>query len=128
MLAQALVSSEVFLVRASPRKRNQALKNALEYIQSTTDEVVSISSFCRQTGTNERTLQRAFLDTYGTTPKFYMRAYRLNNAYKALLQGDADTTTVTNVAINLGYCHMSQFAADYHRLFGELPSETLRTN
>ncbi|MCX2981139.1 hypothetical protein EYC98_09710 [Halieaceae bacterium IMCC14734] len=25
-----------------------------------------------------------------------------------------------------GYWHMSQFALDYHRLFGELPSFTLR--
>jgi AraC family ethanolamine operon transcriptional activator len=128
MLAQALVSSEVFLVKVSPYKRSQVLKKALEYIQSTTDEVVSISSFCQQAGVHERTLQRAFLDTYGTTPKFYMRAFRLNDAYKALLQGDTDTTTVTNVAINLGFRHMGQFSADYHRLFSELPSETLRIN
>jgi AraC family ethanolamine operon transcriptional activator len=128
MLAQALVSSEVFLGKASPYKRSQVLKKALEYIQSTTGEVVSIRDFCRHTGVHERTLQRAFFDTYGTTPKYYMRAFRLNNAYKALLNSDADTTTVTNVAINLGYCHMSQFAADYHNLFGELPSETLHKN
>jgi len=57
-----------------------------------------------------------------------MKAFRLNNAYKALLHSDPDTTTVTNIAINLGYCHMSQFAADYRCLFGELPSETLRAN
>lgn len=128
MLAQALVSSEESLIRASPYKRSQVLKKALEYIQSTTDEVASINSFCQQTGVHERTLQRAFHETYGTTPKSYMQAFRLNNAYKVLSHGDADTTTVTNVAINLGYCHMSQFAADYRRLFGELPSKTLRTN
>jgi AraC family ethanolamine operon transcriptional activator len=97
-------------------------------MQSSTDEVVSISSFCQHAGLHERTLQRAFLDTFGTTPKSYMRAFRLNNAYKSLLHGDANITTVTDVAINLGDCHMSQFAADYRRLFGELPSETLRKN
>jgi hypothetical protein len=29
------------------------------------------------------------------------------------------------VALRKGYWHMSQFAADYRRLFGELPSSTL---
>lgn len=128
LLAQALLSSEESLSKATPYKRSQVLVKALEYIQSTTDQIDSIGILCQQTGIHERTLQRAFLDTYDTTPKSYMRAFRLNKAYKTLLHGDADTTTVTNIAINLGYCHLSQFATDYRRLFGELPSKTLRMN
>ena len=68
----------------------------------------------------------AFLDKYSVTPKSYLQSLRLNDAYKILLQSDPETTKVTDVAISLGYWHMSQFAADYRRQFGELPSETLK--
>jgi AraC-like DNA-binding protein len=109
-------------------KRSHALRTAIDYIQSEPDGILSVSSFCQLTGIHERTLQRAFLESYDMTPKSYMRIYRLNQAYKTLLRSDPDTTRVTDVAIDLGYCHLSQFATDYRRHFGELPSETLYTN
>ncbi len=82
---------------------------------------------CLDTGINNYTLQRAFLDQYGMTPKSYLQSLRLNDAYKMLLQSDPETTKVTDVALSQGYWHMSQFAADYRRQFGELPSATLRS-
>ena len=127
LLAQALMSSDAPVCKAAPDKRSRALKTAIEYIR-TTDEVISVNSFCRQTGVHERTLQRAFLDTYGITPKSYMQAFRLNDAYKTLVKSNPDSTSITEVASSLGYWHMSQFAADYRHQFGELPSQTLRTN
>jgi len=35
-------------------------------------------------------------------------------------------TLVTDVANSWGFWHMGQFAADFRRQFGELPSETVR--
>jgi AraC family ethanolamine operon transcriptional activator len=128
LLAQTLISSDAPVCKAAPGKRSRALKTAIEYIRTTTDEVISVNSFCRQTGVHERTLQRAFLDTYGITPKSYMQAFRLNDAYKTLVKSNPDSTRITEVANQLGYWHMSQFAADYRRQFGELPSATLRAN
>ncbi len=61
------------------------------------------------------------------TPKSYLQSLRLNDAYKILLQSYPETTKVTDVALSQGYWHMSQFAADYHRQFGELPSATLKS-
>ena len=37
---------------------------------------------------------------------------------------DPSTTRVTDVANEWGFWHLGQFAADYRRHFGELPSET----
>ena len=127
LLAQALMSSETQNGKAMPSKRNYAVKTAIDYIQSTSDEAISINKFCQETGINERTLQRAFLDLYNVTPKAYIQAFRLNNAYKKLLNSDPDTSRITEIASSLGYWHLSQFATDYHRQFGELPSKTLRT-
>jgi AraC family ethanolamine operon transcriptional activator len=33
---------------------------------------------------------------------------------------------ITAIAIHRGFWHMSQLTADYKRLFGETPSQTLR--
>jgi AraC family ethanolamine operon transcriptional activator len=125
LLLQALTSSEAVPFNSTPGKRNHALKTALEYIRSTSNELTSINSFCQQTGINERTLQRAFLDVYGVTPKAYFQALRLNSVYKTLFHSDPNSTRITDVAGKLGYWHMSQFGIDYRRQFGELPSETL---
>lgn len=127
LLAQALMSSDAPLSKEAPRKRNHALKTAIEHLRAT-DEIISVNRLCWQTGINERTLQRAFLDAYGVTPKSYIQAFLLNNAYKALLKSNPGSTSITEVANNLGFWHMSQFAADYRRRFAELPSETLRKN
>jgi AraC-like DNA-binding protein len=34
--------------------------------------------------------------------------------------------TIGDAAAQWGFFHLSHFAADYHLLFGELPSQTLR--
>ena len=126
LLAQALMTSEAGAVKATPAKRNHALKTAIEYIRSTSNEVITLNALCRDTGINERTLQRAFQDKYDVTPKHYILMHRLNNAYKSLLRSDYDSNKVTDIAINQGFSHMGQFSKDYRRQFGELPSETLK--
>lgn len=126
LLAKALMTSTVHKVRATTDKRNKTIKTATDYIHSSTEIVTSIQQLCRDTGINKRTLERAFLDKYGMTPKSYLQSLRLNDAHKMLLQCDPETTKVTDIALSLGYWHMSQFAADYRRQFGEPPSATLK--
>lgn len=125
-LAEALMTSTVHRGKATSENRIKTLKSAIDYIQASTDKAISIEQLCRDTGINKRTLERAFLDKYGMTPKSYLQSLRLNDAYKILWHSDPETTKVTDVALNLGYWHLSQFAADYRLHFGELPSETLK--
>ena len=126
LLAKALMTSVVHKAKATTDKRNKIIKTATDYIYSSTEMVASVQQLCRDTGINKRTLERAFMDKYDMTPKSYLQSLRLNEAYKLLLRSDQETTKVTNVALNLGYWHLSQFAADYRRMFGELPSTTLK--
>ena len=44
-----------------------------------------------------------------------------------LLHGraDAETTSVTEVAMTCGLRHLGRFAAEYHDRYGETPSQTL---
>lgn len=128
LLAEALMTSTVYSGIATTEKRNNDLKAATDYIRSSTDKAISIQQLCQDTGINKRTLERAFLDKYGVTPKSYLKAFRLNDVYKSLLHSDPESTKVTDVALSHGYWHMSQFAADYRRQFGELPSVTLKSH
>ena len=51
----------------------------------------------------------------------YLHALRLNRARRELRLADPDVSRVSDVANRWNFWHMGQFAADYRRLFGELP-------
>lgn len=126
LLSRALIQAETQEMKTMPTKRSYALKTAIDYIQATPHDKISLNSFCTDNGINERTLQRAFLEHYGITAKSYAKAHRLNHVFKTLSTSDANTTSIFDTASNHGFWHMGQFATDYHRHFGELPSETLK--
>ncbi|MFW2440282.1 MAG: helix-turn-helix domain-containing protein [Arenicellales bacterium] len=125
LLAQALLSSEDIPTISLPEKRRRALKEALKYIRKTPLKFVNYYKFHQETGINQRTLQRAFLDQYDISPKSYAKTHQLSNVYKALVRSNPEDINVHDVANRFGFKHMSQFAKDYHSHFGELPSETL---
>jgi len=77
-------------------------------------------------GISRRALQDCFHKTMGCTPKAYLSAFGLNAARRALEQATPEQATVSDIATRYGFWHLSQFAADYRRFFGELPSQTLR--
>jgi AraC family ethanolamine operon transcriptional activator len=55
----------------------------------------------------------------------YFKALRLDAVRQELKTAPAGTTTVRLIAQRWGFRHTGEFAADYRRLFGELPSQTL---
>jgi AraC family ethanolamine operon transcriptional activator len=76
-------------------------------------------------GASERTLRRGFRERFGVSPKAYLLAQRLIDVRRTLRTADPDATLVADVANRFGFWHMGQFAADYRKHFGELPSQTL---
>jgi len=106
--------------------RNRAIKRVKEHLAENPNESITVSLLCSIAGVSERTLQYAFLGHYGVTPKTYLKHYRLNGVRRELWRSNPDTTKVNDVASLWGFWHMGQFAADYRKLFGELPSETLQ--
>ncbi|MOA41251.1 transcriptional regulator EutR [compost metagenome] len=61
----------------------------------------------------------------GTNPVQYLRAIRLNRVRRDLRQNQRGGLKVQDVACHWGFWHLSSFTADYKRMFGELPSQTL---
>lgn len=112
--------------RIRPKRRTDALRKVKEHLAEYPQDPVTVQSLCSLTGVSERTLQYAFLDHYGISPKTYLKNFRMYGVRKEILRGDSITTKINEIAYNWGFWHMGQFAADYRKLFGELPSETLR--
>ena len=108
------------------RVRDRVMARAESLIERRGQEALTVTDLCRVAGANPRTLRRAFVDRYGVAPKAYLQAYRLNGVHKELVKARTSRTHVADAANRWGFWHMGQFAADYRRMFGELPSKTLR--
>jgi len=107
------------------RRRVLAAQRARDYIDVHADEPPQIQEVCQAAGVSWRTLNYVFRQIFGVTPKEYLQATRLDGVRKELHQMGPDTT-INDVANHWGFWHMGQFAADYKRQFGELPSETVK--
>ena len=105
--------------------RERALIRVKDYLMSLTIDPVSIKDLCQIAGVSERTLQYTFQEYYGLTPNAYLKARRLNAVHSELKRSDPQSSSVINIASESGFWHMGQFAADYKKMFGCRPSETL---
>ena len=103
--------------------RTSAVANAFAYIDAHSSEALTVKALCAATGVPARTLSRGFRERFGVGPKAYINRVRLSRVRRALVQAGPEAT-ITDIANQQGFWHMGQFARDYHRLFGELPSQT----
>jgi len=113
---------------ASPppsRMRDRAVRKAAEYIEENAQEPINLRELCLITGVSDRTLRYGFLERYDITPKAFLQSFRLNGVRRELRRADPASTKISDIANYWGFWHMGKFAADYRRLFGELPSETM---
>lgn len=99
---------------------------AREFIDTAQTEPLTVLDLCQTLNVSRRTLQYSFMQAYGIAPLSYLRLVRLNRARRDLLAASSDDTTVTEIALHWGFCHLARFAQSYRQLFGELPSDTLR--
>ncbi len=104
--------------------RSRAFCLALDYIEGHASKPPSIEQICHVSGVSWRTLNYTFRERFGLTPKQYLQAVRLKGVRRDLLRRGPESA-ISDVAADWGFWHMGQFAADYRRQFGELPSETV---
>lgn len=152
LLAEVLPGSTYLSSEAARRSMDEMLINALLFCQPHTysealrkdataleprqltrvEELVAadpaaphtLTSLAEHAGVSIRSLQAAFRRHRGTTPTGFVRARRLAMARAAMLSAGPGAL-VTAVALDVGYAHLSRFAQDYKKQFGELPSRTL---
>ena len=112
--------------KSTSRLRAIALKRSTAFIEDSGGQSLTVREVCEVSGASWRTLDYAFKERFGVSPKAYLRTRQLNAVRKDLRASGPGEYTVRDVAARWGFWHMSQFAADYRKLFGELPSDTLR--
>jgi AraC-like DNA-binding protein len=95
-----------------------------EYIDAHWQLPISVEHLADVTGLGVRTIFATFKRNRGYTPLAYLKMVRLKNANN-LLRFPAETTTVTQVALNCGFSNLGHFANDYQDAFGDRPSLTL---
>jgi AraC family ethanolamine operon transcriptional activator len=78
-------------------------------------------------GVSERTLRRAFTEHYGVGPVRYLQLRQLHQVHRALRAAQPEEQSVSEILLAHGEWAFSRFAFRYRQLFGELPSETLRS-
>lgn len=105
-------------------RRRRLIEEAVEIARHRSRSIHTVRHLRRETGASERTLRRGFQERFGVSPKTYLQAQRLIGVRRRL-RALTETERITDVANEWGFWHMGQFAADYRRHFGELPSETV---
>lgn len=97
-----------------------------DYIRANSDRPISLSDLIAVSGVSGRSLHTGFRRCRDTSPMGYLKNHRLALARSAL-SGDADRrVSVTEVALNCGFSHLSRFARAYFDRYGEYPSTTRR--
>ena len=113
--------------RAARAGRRVAVRLARDYIHSRLSEPLRLSELCRQANLKIRSLEYGFREVTGLTPVAYIRSLRLNAVRSALQQKTSGPQrSISEIAMDVGFWHLSQFAGDYRRFFGETPTETRR--
>lgn len=103
-----------------------AVARAVDLLHARPSEAWSSTVLARAVHVSVRSLQAGFVRHVGKPPMTYLRELRLQGIHEELERSTPGTTTVEAVAYSWGMVHMGRFATLYRRVFGELPSHTLK--
>ena len=92
------------------------------------DGKIDIATLAKQHDVSERTLQKSFKSLFGFSPTTFLRNMKLNLVYRDLKYADPKVEKVSQIAQKWGFMHMGRFSKYYTELFGENPSQTLKTS
>jgi AraC family transcriptional regulator, ethanolamine operon transcriptional activator len=105
--------------------RLTVMRRAMEAIEES-QMLPTAADLARRVSVTDRTLLRAFHETFGLPPKKYLMLRQLQQIQRVLKRGVEETATVADVLARHGIWEFGRFAGRYRGHFGELPSETLQ--
>ncbi|MFN9659190.1 MAG: helix-turn-helix domain-containing protein [Cyanobacteriota bacterium] len=127
LLLEALVSGPRPTPRASRLPaRIEIVKDLQRWLHAHPTLPVTLADLCREAHASRRTLIQGFQDHLGMGPMAYVKLIRLHGIRRQLLQAEPGEIQIGALAETWGFHNAGHFAADYRRLFGESPRETLR--
>jgi AraC family ethanolamine operon transcriptional activator len=106
--------------------RTRIIHSCKDLIEARAGTLVRVEELAAKAGVSERTLRQVFYDYFGIGPLRYLQLRQLHQVKRALNEADPEAIRVSNVLTKHGVWEFGRFASRYRRLFGELPSQTLR--
>jgi AraC-like DNA-binding protein len=123
---ERLVNPEV--MRPHVQSRHTEIMDRFHDVVATAGgDVLPIPEVCAAVNVPQRTLYLCCRESLGLSPKAYLHLRRMHLARRMLIRPSAFTTTVTETAAHFGFWNFGRFSVQYRRLFGETPSQTLRS-
>lgn len=110
----------------SKLSRQEIIARSKNLLEECDGKPVLVSELATAAQVSERTLRRAFNEYFGMGPFPYLQLRQLHQVHRALRLADSEALSVTDVLLQHGVWEFGRFASRYRRLFGELPSQTLR--
>jgi AraC family ethanolamine operon transcriptional activator len=105
----------------------RTLARAEDYFRECQNNPPRIIDLCQKLQISRNTLFHSFSQVVGVSPGAYLTNWRLSQVRCALSNKEClEGVTVTDTALNWGFWELGRFSNMYKRLFGELPSETLK--
>ncbi len=111
-------------VKVFRERKRFGIEQVREALEENLENTVTIPEIAQRLGIGKRQLYGAFKERYGMSPKKYLRMLRLDAIRKELAVADG-SVKVSDVALKYGFLHLGHFAAEYKKVFGKSPSETL---
>ncbi|OEY93032.1 AraC family transcriptional regulator [Acinetobacter proteolyticus] len=101
------------------------LRKVKNFIIQHAHETLNAESLHLLAGVSKSKLYAEFQQHYGLSPMAYLRKYRLQQIYKILSNAAKhQKISISKLAYDWGFNHLSRFAQEYKDEFGEKPSET----
>ena len=120
-----LLQHLIWIANELPPGRQRIVGDIIEHLWTIEPSQLTIPDLCRIASVSQRTLEYAFKETFGITPRTFLRYQRFHAVRRQLLVSRNGKKTVAQIAFDHGFYELGRFAGEYRRLFGELPSQTL---
>ena len=108
---------------AAPRQ----VRLAEAFIEAHWDQAITVELLTQHTSVSARSLFHSFRQARGYSPMAFVKQVRLRHARRMLLTAEPGTT-VAAIAYKCGFGNLGNFAREYRKAFGELPSHTIRSH
>ena len=99
------------------------IRKTIKFIEQHASEPLDLPDLVAASGVSTRSLHSSFRRFLATSPMAYLRTHRLNLARRQLSRADENGRSVTDIAFECGFTHLSKFASDFRLRFGVLPSQ-----
>ncbi len=112
------------LAQAAGTKHPHYLLRAKAFMHARAHESLALEDVEAAAGVSRHKLFEGFRQYFGLSPMAYLKQYRLEQVRRNLFD-DRNHGNVSSIAMDWGFTHLGRFAADYRKLFGETPSQTV---